>query len=179
MFFGKFKTNQKDYFMKKFVSNNPEESKKFAQNFVKEVLTAPMSRRNLDIGAVVLALMGDLGSGKTAFAQAFAEALGVREKIKSPTFIIFRKHEIPARSDRAQLWRARQKSKFRRLYHFDVYRIHSEKEILNLGWEEIIKNQANIVLVEWADKIEKILPKNCVKIMFKHLKGDGREITIS
>ena len=75
MFFGKFKTNQKDYFMKKFVSNNPEESKKFAQNFVK-VWTAPMSRRNLDIGAVVLALMGDLGSGKTAFAQAFAEALG-------------------------------------------------------------------------------------------------------
>ena len=136
-----------------------------------------MSRRNLDIGAVVLALMGDLGSGKTAFAQAFAEALGVREKIKSPTFIIFRKHEIPARSDRAQLWRARQKSKFRRLYHFDVYRIHSEKEILNLGWEEIIKNQANIVLVEWADKIEKNsakkLRKNNVQTFERGWKRDN------
>ena len=84
--------------MKKFVSNNPEESRKFAQELAGEVLTAPMSRRNLDIGAVVLALVGDLGSGKTAFAQAFAEALDVKEKIKSPTFIIFRKHEIPASS---------------------------------------------------------------------------------
>ena len=49
---------------------------------------------------IVLALIGDLGSGKTTFAQAFAEALGVKEKIKSPTFIIFRKHEIHQRAFR-------------------------------------------------------------------------------
>ena len=116
-------------------------------------------------GALVLALVGDLGSGKTAFAQTFAEALGVKDKIKSPTFIIFRKHEIHQRE-------------FRFFYHFDVYRIHNEKEILNLGWEEIISNPQNIVLVEWADKIEKILPKNCIKIIFKHLKGDKREMEI-
>ena len=157
--------------MKKFVSNNTEETKKIAQDFAKEVLTAPMSRRNLDIGALVLALTGDLGSGKTAFAQAFAKSLGVREKIKSPTFIIFRKSKIGKKE-----WR---KNGFESFYHFDVYRIHNEKEILNLGWEEIIKNKANIVLVEWADKIEKILPKNCVKIMFKHLKGDKREMEIA
>ena len=157
--------------MKKFISNNPEESRKLAQDFTKEILTAPMSRRDLDIGAVVLALTGDLGSGKTTFAQAFAEALDVKEKIKSPTFIIFRKHEIPASS-------AGERNQFKFFYHFDVYRIHNEKEILNLGWEEIISNPQNIVLVEWADKIEKILPKNSVKIMFKHLKGDKREIEI-
>ena len=149
--------------MKKFVSNGPEESKKFAQDFAKEVLA--------ENGALVLALIGDLGSGKTAFAQAFAEALGVKEKTKSPTFIIFRKSKMADKE-----WN---KKGFESFYHFDVYRIHSEKEILNLGWEEIIKNPENIVLVEWADKIEKILPKNCVKIMFNHLKGDKREITIS
>lgn len=153
--------------MKKFVSNNPEESRKFAQDFAKEIL----ARERRENTALVLALMGDLGSGKTAFVQAFAEALGVEEKIKSPTFIIFRKSKIPASSKG-------ERNKFENFYHFDVYRINSEKEILNLGWEEIISNPQNIVLAEWADKIEKILPKNCVKINFKHLKGDKREIEI-
>ena len=156
--------------MKKFVSNNPEELKKIA----KDLAVNLMSRSRLDIGggALVLALTGDLGSGKTTFAQAFAEALGVKEKIKSPTFIIFRKSKIIPLL-------AGQKSKFEYFYHFDVYRIHSEKEILNLGWEEIISNPKNIVLVEWADKIEKILPKNSIKINFKHLKGDKREMEIT
>lgn len=150
--------------MKKFGSNNPEESKKMAQDFAEEIL----AKKQQKDGALVLALIGDLGSGKTAFAQAFAEALGVEEKIKSPTFIIFRKSAV-----------SRQPSAvFKYFYHFDVYRINNEKEILNLGWEEIISNPENIVLVEWADKIEKILPKNCVKINFKHLKGDKREIEI-
>ena len=155
--------------MKKFVSNNPEESRKFARDLAANL----MSRSRLDIsgGALVLALMGDLGSGKTTFAQAFAERLGVKEKVKSPTFIIFRKSKVADKK-----W---QEKVFKYFYHFDVYRINSEKEILNLGWEEIISNPENIVLVEWADKIEKILPKNSVKINFKHLKGDKREIVLN
>ena len=150
--------------MKKFVSNNPEELKKIAIKLAGN----PMSRFRLDMdgGALVLALIGDLGSGKTTFARAFAEGLGVKEKIKSPTFIIFRKSKI-------------KNKKFLYFYHFDVYRINSEKEILKLGWEEIISNPENIVLVEWADKIENILPKNSVKINFKHLKGDKREMKIA
>ena len=149
--------------MKKFVSNNPKELKKIA----KDLAVNLMSRFRLDIGggALVLALIGDLGSGKTTFARAFAEGLGVKEKIKSPTFIIFRKSNIKNKN-------------FLYFYHFDVYRINSEKEILKLGWEEIISNPENIVLVEWADKIENILPKNSVKINFKHLKGDKREMGI-
>ena len=162
--------------MKKFVSNNPEESRKFAGDLAKEILAGnPMSRRNFDIdtGALVLALYGDLGSGKTTFAQAFAEALGVKEKIKSPTFIIFRKSNIKSQKSKSRYF-----YHFYHFYHFDVYRINNEKEILNLGWEEIISNPENIVLVEWADKIEKILPKNSIKINFKHLKGDKREVEI-
>ena len=149
--------------MKNFVSHNPEESRKFAGDLAGNL----MSRSRLDMGggALVLALVGDLGSGKTTFARAFAEGLGVKEKIKSPTFIIFRKSNIKNKN-------------FLYFYHFDVYRINSEKEILNLGWKEIISNPENIVLAEWADKIEKILPKNCIKINFKHLKGDKREMEI-
>ena len=153
--------------MKKFVSNNPEESRKFARDLAKEILT----ERRTENDALVLALTGELGSGKTIFAQAFAEALDVKEKIKSPTFIIFRKSKIADKK-----WREKG---FENFYHFDVYRINNEKEILNLGWEEIISNPKNIVLVEWADKIEKILPKNSIKINFRHLKGDKREMEIA
>ena len=153
--------------MKKFVSGNPEESRKFAGYLAEKILT----ERRTENDALVLALYGDLGSGKTIFAQAFAEVLGVKERVKSPTFIIFRKSKVADKK-----WREKG---FENFYHFDVYRIHSEKEILNLGWEEIISNPENIVLVEWADKIENILPKNCVKINFKHLKGDKREIEIA
>ena len=151
--------------MKKFVSNSLEESRNFAQDLAEEIL----ADKCVGNGALVLALTGDLGSGKTIFAQSFAEALSVKEKIKSPTFIIFRKSKIGDKE-----WKNKGLENF---YHFDVYRINNEKEILNLGWEEIIKNPANIVLVEWADKIEKILPKNSVRIMFKHLSNDKREIT--
>jgi len=153
--------------MKKFVSGNPEESRKFAGYLAEKILT----ERRTENDALVLALYGDLGSGKTIFAQAFAEVLGVKERVKSPTFIIFRKSKVADKK-----WREKG---FENFYHFDVYRIHSEKEILNLGWEEIISNPENIVLVEWADKIENILPKNCVKINFKHLKGDKREMEIA
>jgi len=153
--------------MKKFVSNNPEESKKFAQDFAEKILAEKCAEN----GALVLALVGDLGSGKTTFARVFAEALGVKEKVKSPTFIIFRKSKLVDKK-----W---QEKRFEHFYHFDVYRVHDEKEILNLGWEEIISDHKNIVLVEWADKIKNILPGNCVKINFKHLRGDKREVEIA
>ena len=151
--------------MKKFVSGNPEELKKFAQNFAKKILLGKQRKRGAPApskAGLILALIGELGSGKTTFVKNFAQVLGIKEKIKSPTFIIFRKHKIP-------------KLKF--LYHFDAYRIKDEKEILNLGWKEIISDPKNIVLVEWADKIKKILPKNCVKINFKH-KGKGERAII-
>lgn len=163
---------------KNFVSNSPEESKKFAQDFAEEILAEGRARGS----ALVVALYGDLGSGKTTFAQGFAEALGIEEKTKSPTFVITKKYQIQKTKlqTNSKFKNSNfQKNKLKFLYHFDVYRIHNEKEILNLGWEEIISNPENIVLVEWADKIEKILPKNCVRINFKHLAGDKRKIIVS
>jgi len=140
----------------KWISNSPEETQALAK---KLLATFPRIK--------VICLRGPLGSGKTCFVKGIGQELGLEEtQIKSPTFIIFRKSKI-------------KNKKFLYFYHFDVYRINSEKEILNLGWKEIISNPENIVLVEWADKIEKILPKNSVKINFKHLKGDKREIEIA
>ena len=63
------------------------------------------------------------------------------------------------------------------LYHFDCYRINKAKEILDLGFEEIISNPNNIVVIEWAERVKKILPKNTLWITFKFINEDKREIT--
>lgn len=109
--------------------------------------------------ALVIALFGELGSGKTTFTQGFARGLGIKGKIISPTFIIMRRHK--------------------NFYHFDAYRLKNEKDILALGWKEIINNPGNIVLIEWAEKIKKILPRKCVKIYFEHVDKNKRKIIIS
>ncbi len=124
-------------------SYGPGETKTIAQKMARIwVGRSPWGR-----GALILSLEGDLGGGKTTFLQGFAKGLGIKEKILSPTFVIMRKSKIK-----------NQKSKFNNFYHIDCYRIQKPKEILDLGWKEIIKNPRNIVAVEWAEKISKILP---------------------
>ena len=105
--------------------------KKIAQKIVKQ---GPRQ------GAFVLALQGDLGSGKTTFIQGLAAGLGVESRITSPTFVLMKKFSIP----NYQL----QTTNYKLLYHFDCYRIDRPEEILALGWQEIIDNPHNIVAVE-------------------------------
>ena len=108
----------------------------------------------------VVALYGKLGAGKTIFAQGFAKDLGISEKIISPTFVLIRQHPIP---NTKQIF-----------YHIDLYRLEDTKGI---GIEEIINNKENIVLIEWADRLEN-LPKNAIKITIEKLSADQRQITI-
>lgn len=115
--------------------------------------------------ATIIALCGELGSGKTTFTQGFIKAFGVKHHITSPTFIIYRKHEIPKKSISHSLYAIRW------LYHFDLYRIQKPKEILKLGFKKIIDDSNNIVLIEWPEKIKKILPKNTIWIYFGHGKN--------
>jgi len=102
--------------------------------------------------AQIFALVGELGSGKTTFVQAFLRAKGVRGRITSPTFLIIRRYPIrkfvpPAGGD----------SLFVDAYHIDCYRLKNPKELLILGFKEILKNPRNVILIEWADKIKKLL----------------------
>ena len=88
----------------------------------------------------VIALIGDLGAGKTTLTKYIAEGLGVTEHVQSPTFTIVREYysgRLP-------------------LYHFDVYRIEDEEEI---GYEEYFYGDG-LCVVEWADKIEELLPED-------------------
>ncbi len=119
-------------------------------------------------GAAVIALTGELGSGKTSFTQGFAEELGIKERLTSPTFVIQKKYKI----------NPRKRIGYDYLIHIDAYRVKNPKEILDLGWEEMVFNPKNIIIVEWAERVKDILPQNRVQINFKHLRGDKRKIII-
>lgn len=109
----------------------------------------------------VIALSGELGSGKTTFVQGFAKGLGIKEKIISPTFVLMRHHQIP-KTEKV-------------LFHIDLYRLEKDKEFNDLGITEILNNP-NQVIIEWAEKLKK-LPKGAIKISIKKA-GLSRRIII-
>lgn len=113
--------------------------------------------------AIVLALQGDLGGGKTTFVQGLAEGLGIKEKILSPTFVILKRFQVSG-------------FKFHDFYHIDCYRIKEPKEILDLGFAEIIANPQNIIAIEWAEIIKKILPKDALWLNFEFKSSNKRKI---
>jgi len=143
----------------KIITKSERETKKLGQAIAKLIVSEKLKRR-------ILALEGELGSGKTTFLKGFAKGLGIKERILSPTFILIRKFKIPD-------------SKFKNFYHIDCYRIEKEKEILKLGFKEIVKSSKNIVAIEWSDKIKNILPSNVLFLKFEILNATKRNINIS
>lgn len=106
---------------------------------------------------MVICLEGELGSGKTIFTKGIANALGITESITSPTFTIIKEYdgELP-------------------LYHMDVYRLNGNTE--GVGIEEYF-TKGGVVIIEWADTIQDILPSERLHIKFKVL-GENKRILI-
>lgn len=168
---------------KTYITKSANATKKLGEETAREVLKSPLRET-----ATILALSGNLGGGKTTFLQGFAKGLGVKEKILSPTFVIYKKFKIRSSNvkssslNSAELQRAEssgsksEAQKFENFYHFDCYRINKPEEILELGFKEIILNPLNIVAIEWSEKIRKVLPKSTIFINFKFIDEDKREI---
>lgn len=116
-------------------------------------------------GAFVLALKGDLGGGKTTFLQGFAEGLGIKEKILSPTFVLMKYYKIKSLNIKIPLLGTL--LKYRTFYHIDCYRIKNANDISELGLKQIFSNTENIVAIEWAEKIKNIVPKQALQIEFQ------------
>lgn len=135
-------------------TTSPFQTQKMGKVLAREVLRMGPSKT-----ARIFGLVGDLGGGKTTFLQGFAKGLGVKEKILSPTFVIIRR--------------------IKNFYHIDCYRIKKPKEILDLGFREIISNPGNIMVIEWADKIKKIMPEETIWINFEFIDNKTRKITIN
>ena len=107
----------------------------------------------------VLALIGDLGTGKTALTRYIAKGLGIDERITSPTFTIVKEYKdgrLP-------------------LYHFDVYRVSEADELFNIGIEEYFFG-SGVCIVEWADMILDILPENTKFIYLEYGKDEGERV---
>lgn len=151
--------------MTKHISKSREETQKIASDFAKKLE-----------GGEVLCFYGNLGSGKTTFIQSLAKALGVKENVTSPTFVLMKKYlcrggVTPPKSGRGN----RAPTNF---YHMDAYRLNSSQEALDLGLEEIWDDKNNIVAIEWADKITDILPKKHIDLCFENVDESTRKITI-
>ncbi len=138
-----------------FLTTSPAQTKKIGERLAREIL-----KKKLKKTAFVIGLKGELGGGKTTFLQGFAKGLGIKERILSPTFVILKRFKIKSRN----------------FYHIDCYRIQKPKEILDLGFKEIISNPENIVVIEWADRIKKIMPKDSAWIKFDFVDEKTRKI---
>lgn len=132
------------------ITRSPDETQELAARLVE---TLP--------SRAVLALAGDLGSGKTCFAQGIATALGIEQAITSPTFTVINEY-MGSRS----------------FFHMDLYRLSGPDELLALGFEDYLDIDG-VVAVEWPDRAENMLPPDTITITFETLdEPDQRRITI-
>ena len=107
----------------------------------------------------VIALVGDLGTGKTTLSMYIAEALGITETITSPTFTIVQEYH----SGRLPL------------YHFDVYRVDDIEEMYRIGYEEYFYGEG-VCIVEWADIVEEIIPEDAKVIFIEYGEDEGERL---
>ena len=142
--------------MIRITTTSAQETQKISAMLAVEIQN---SGRRAGAHAVVIALNGDLGAGKTTFTQGFARSLGIKERITSPTFVLMKIYRIA-------------RDGFKHLVHIDCYRVDRPEELLHLGLDEILEDRDAIVLIEWADRIRRVLPDDVIEL---HL-GHGKKI---
>ncbi len=121
-----------------------------------------------DAGATVITLSGELGAGKTAFTKALAKALGVEEVITSPTFVIEKIYALSPLGGETP--------KFGRLVHIDAYRLEKGADLSALGFDELMKDAGNLVVIEWPEMVQNGLPKSDFGISIEALSDGARRI---
>lgn len=140
--------------MKKFISRNERETIDFAKNFA----------QNLK-GGEVIALSGDLGAGKTAFTKGLAEYFQIKQKITSPTFVFMKVYDTKKLKD------------IKKLVHVDAYRLDDKQDFSPIGIQEYLGDKNVVSVIEWPERLKKIIPKNSLKIQLKYLDENSREIS--
>jgi tRNA threonylcarbamoyladenosine biosynthesis protein TsaE len=140
--------------LKEIITNGARKTRDFGKKMSKDIK-----------GGEIICLSGELGAGKTTFSQGLLRGLGVVGAITSPTFTVM-KHYSLKESPRG----------LKNIFHIDTYRVESE-DILNIGWDEIIKNKENIILVEWPEKIKEIIPQDAIWLNFESINKEERKIT--
>ena len=140
----------------KLTLSSLEDTKKLGQELAKEIL------KRKGEAAFVVFLDGDLGTGKTTLVKEIIFALGVKEKVKSPTFTIIEPYELNNEN----------------IYHVDLYRIIDPSELEIIGLREYLNESKAIIFIEWPEKSYGYLKKFDLKISLKHLSKNERKCRI-
>ena len=156
------------------LSQSLKETQALARLFLKEF-------KNFD-QPLILALSGNLGAGKTTFIQGFAKGLCIKDRVNSPTFFVMKSFLIPHKGRLAVSGKPRKELSVPRgkrfLWHIDCWRLE-QSDFEYLGLKEILENRENVVCLEWAERVKKLLPGNAVLLKFEHLDGNKRKVTVS
>jgi tRNA threonylcarbamoyladenosine biosynthesis protein TsaE len=138
----------------KYISESEKDTYAFAQKIAKTLK-----------GGEVIGLIGELGAGKTTFTKAIAKDLKIKKNITSPTFVLMKAYPVKLTG-----------SKIKHLVHIDAYRLKTNANILSIGIEEYFNRPDTVVIIEWADRIKKTLPKKTKYITINHKEDDKRLI---
>lgn len=120
---------------------------------------------HIKTNAQVFALEGDLGAGKTALTKAIARVLHIETEVTSPTFVIMKTYAIHTHPF------------LKHLVHIDAYRIDNENEMHILGFEELLRDPARLVVIEWPERIKGILPPDKLNVQIQIQNGNSRTLT--
>jgi tRNA threonylcarbamoyladenosine biosynthesis protein TsaE len=144
----------------KYMTDSLEQTQKIADDLIANIFDLSGQGKK----AIVVGLYGNLGAGKTTFTQCIAKTLGVEETVTSPTFVIEKIYELAGQ-------------KFTHLIHIDAYRIEKSDELLHLGWQDIISDPYNLILIEWPERVADIMPEH-IRVNLSHISEGSREIEI-
>jgi tRNA threonylcarbamoyladenosine biosynthesis protein TsaE len=166
----------------KCISHSIEETAEFAKRFLQTLVA-----RGESSSATVVGLYGNLGAGKTTFTQCFAKELGITETITSPTFVIEKIYRIGHNSFTAfpQGYETTSpqsspqfKVPFTQLIHIDAYRLEKGSELAVLGFEKLLNDPKNLILIEWPERVADIMPKNHLQLRFEFVDENTRTIEL-
>jgi len=140
---------------KKIVTRSERETQDLAKKIIQK-------NKHLGKKPVVFALQGELGTGKTQFTKGLAKSLGIKEVILSPTFVLVREYDFKIKEENLKL------------FHLDTYRMFEQEEFTGLGFEDMIKKN-NVIVIEWAEKVSKILRqlKNSIELIWIKFEYQG------
>jgi len=132
------------------ITEGPEETMRLGESLAQDLVAGD-----------VVALVGELGTGKTTLVKGIARGLFVREPVISPSFLL------------ARTYRGRMP-----LHHLDAYRVNSVEELAEVGLTELLPPEQGITVVEWADRVAELIPPGSLWIHLEHLSGDRRKLTL-
>ncbi len=123
--------------MSSLISHSVSETEKFAAGWISDLSKSDVHKTK----ATLIGLSGHLGAGKTAFVKAVAKSLGITEDMTSPTFVIMKRYEIS------------KNPKWKNLIHIDAYRLEKKEELDVLDFSTLMKDPANLIMVEWPENV--------------------------